>query len=142
MDASASDEIDFLLEKSKSSGNNEDLSKLWKATLNLPQWHFLARQTETLADRTPFIGVLANKPWVFLFTDRQRAHEYGRHINDGGFVDADGNVLIISMETQHAISYIMSLASKGVYGLRMNELNGWFSPLANLPAIINYVNSK
>ena len=133
------DIIDLLLEKAKNSGNNEDLSQLWKATLHLPQWHFITRQTDRPEDRKPFIGVIESRPWVFMFTDREKAREYGNAIKDGGFVDEEGNVLVISMDTQKAVDYLMSLSSNGVYGIRINELNGWFSPLAQLPAIIRYV---
>ena len=48
--------------------------------------------------------------------------------------------MIISMDTQKAIDYILSLNSIGVYGMRINEGNGWFSPIENLTPIINHVN--
>jgi hypothetical protein len=54
-------------------------------------------------------------------------------------VDESGNVLVISTDTQKAVDYLLALASQGVYGLRFNELNGWFSPIENLPAIIQHV---
>ncbi|MBD2714264.1 hypothetical protein KBK19_04370 [Microvirga sp. STR05] len=140
MDSAAHNEIDLLLDKAKSSGRNEDLSALWKVVLSLPQWHFMTRQTATIEERKPFVGVLDGKPWAFVFTDRQRAQEYARTIPNGGFVDESGNVLVISTDTQKAIDYLLALAAQGVYGVRFNELNGWFSPIANLPAIINHVN--
>ncbi|MCR5887667.1 hypothetical protein LRS06_07720 [Hymenobacter sp. J193] len=142
MDSSAHNEIDLLLAKAKSSGRTEDLSALWKAVLDLPQWHFITRQTENIEDRKPFVGVMDGKPWAFLFTDRQRAQEYARTIPNGGFVDESGNVLVISTDTQKAIDYLLALVSQGVYGLRFNELNGWFSPIENLPAIIKHVNKN
>ncbi|KAA9327597.1 hypothetical protein F0P96_16595 [Hymenobacter busanensis] len=139
MQQPAQNDIDTLLEKAKTSGSKEDLSELWKAALNLPQWHFITKHTERLEDRKPFVGVMDNKGWVFVFTDRQKAHEYGKAIKDGGFVDAEGNLMVISMGIEGAIDYVMDLFTKGVYGMRMNELNGWFSPIANLPAIIKHV---
>ena len=139
MDSSAPNDIDLLLQKAKSSGRNEDLSALWKAALELPQWHFMTRPTATIEDRKPFVGVLDGKPWAFVFTDRQRAQEYARAIPNGGFVDEGGNVLVLSTDTQKAIDYLLALAAQGVYGVRFNELNGWFSPLANLPAILQHV---
>ncbi|RSK49288.1 hypothetical protein [Hymenobacter rigui] len=139
MDSSAHEDIDLLLAKAKSSGKTEDLSALWKAALSLPQWHFITRQTATIEDRKPFVGVMDCKPWAFLFTDRQRAQEYARTIPNGGFVDESGNVLVISTDTQKAIDYLLALAAQGVYGLRFNELNGWFSPIENLSAIIQHV---
>ncbi|MDU0370852.1 hypothetical protein ACFPAF_10640 [Hymenobacter endophyticus] len=139
MHSSTSQEIDLLLEKAKSSGKTEDLAALWKAALELPQWHFITRQTANIEDRKPFVGVLDNKPWIFVFTDRQRAQEYARTITGGGFVDESGNVLVMSTDTPKAIDYLLALTSQGVYGVRFNELNGWFSPLQNLPAILQHV---
>ena len=135
----AGNNIDRLLEKAKRSGSKEDLSELWKATLHLPQWHFIARQTERIEDRKPFIGAIDNQGWVFMFTDRQKAQQYGMAVKDGGFVDENGKVLVISMDTEKAIDYLLGLSSKGVFGVRINERNGWFSPIAHLPAIIKYV---
>lgn len=142
MDASAHEDIDLLLAKAKSSGRPEDLSALWKAALSLPQWHFITRQTAQMEDRKPFVGVMDGKPWAFLFTDRQRAQEYARTIPNGGFVDESGSVLVISTDTQKAIDYLLALAAQGVYGLRFNELNGWYSPIENLPAILQHVNKS
>lgn len=138
MNQSASTQIDLLLDTAKKSGSKEDLANLWKATLGLNQWHFITTPTESLENRRPFIGVIDSKPWVFVFTDRQKAQEYGSAIPDGRFVDENGSVLVISMNTQNAIDYILRLPSQGVYGMRINEQNGWFSPLANLQAIIDY----
>ncbi|GAA4374070.1 hypothetical protein [Hymenobacter koreensis] len=142
MDQLTNNDIDSLLQKAKTSGDKEDLATLWKAALNLPQWHFITKHTEKLEDRRPFIGVLDNQPWVFVFTDRQKAQEFGQSVKDGGFVDDKGSVMIISMDTHRAIDYVTALSSKGVFGVRINELNGWFSPIANLPAIINHVTAK
>lgn len=139
MDSATHKDIDLLLEKAKSSGRTEDLSALWAAALELPQWHFITRQTATIEDRKPFVGVMDGKPWVFLFTDRQRAQEYARTIPNGGFIDDSGNVMVISTDTQRAIDYLMALGAQGVHGVRFNELNGWYSPIENLPAIIQHV---
>jgi hypothetical protein len=116
-------DIDILLEKAKTSGSNEDLSALWKATLHLTQWHFITKYTEKIEDRKPFIGVIDNQGWVFMFTDRQKAQEYGKTIKDGQFADEEGNVIVISMDTEKAIDYLMGLSSKGVYGMRQESMS-------------------
>ncbi|RYG52258.1 MAG: hypothetical protein EOO01_06880 [Chitinophagaceae bacterium] len=135
-----STEIDQLVQAASRSGRPEDLSSLWKATLNLPQWHFITKVQDSTADRKPFIGVIENKPWVFVFTDRNKAQLYGAAPPNTGFVDSSGSVLVISMETNKAIDYVMGLHQAGVYGIRLNEGNGWYAPLEQLPAIIQFVN--
>ncbi|RYY65683.1 MAG: hypothetical protein EOO12_06310 [Chitinophagaceae bacterium] len=132
-------DIDKLVQQAATSGSAEDLKQLWKAALDLEQWHFITKVREQLQDRKPFIGVIDDKPWVFVFTDRQKAQSYGSMPQNKGFVDSSGSALIISMETDKAIGYLLELANAGVYGVRFNEGNGWFAPLGNLPAVIAYV---
>lgn len=139
-DTKPTDNIDNLVAKASESGNAEDLTKLWKTFLDLNQWHFITKYKENINDSKPFIGVIDNQPWVFLFSDRQKAREYCLNEGNTGFADSNGGVNVISMETDKAISYILDLHHKGVYGMRINEGNGWFSPIENLKPIIEYVN--
>ena len=46
------------------------------------------------------------------------------------------------MDTDKAINYILDLNSKGVYGMRINEGNGWFSPTENLQSIIEHIKKQ
>ncbi len=46
------------------------------------------------------------------------------------------------MDTDKAINYILDLNSKGVYGMRINEGNGWFSPFENLQPIIEHIKKR
>jgi len=133
------DKIDQLVSNATKSESAEDLTKLWKETLNLKQWHFITKYKEELQESTPFIGVIDNQPWVFIFTDRQKAQQYCLNEKNYGFTDSKGSSFIISMDTDKAIDYILDLNSKGVYGMRINEGNGWFSPIANLDSIIEHI---
>ena len=128
--------IDDLVNNAQNSGRSEDLTLLWKATLNLKQWHFITKYQNNLQDRRPFVGIIDNQPWVFVFTDRQKAQVYCLDKQNQGFTDNKGGVMIISMDTDKAIEYIMKLKTSGVYGMRINEGKGWFSPIANLAEII------
>jgi hypothetical protein len=138
-DTNFTDNIDLLVANATKSGNADDLTKLWSATLKLKQWHFIAKYKEDIQETKTFIGVIDNQPWVLIFTDRQKAQQYCHQKGNEDFTDNKGNVRIISMDTDRAINYILDLQSKGVYGMRINEGNGWFSPIANLKAIIEYV---
>lgn len=133
------DNIDILVAGATKTGSAGDLTKLWKATLKLKQWHFITKYKADIQDSVPFIGVIDNQPWVFIFTDRQKAEQYCLNEKNDGFTDTKGTSFIISMDTEKAVDYILDLHSKGVYGMRINEGNGWFSPIADLTAIIEYV---
>lgn len=138
-DTKFTDNIDLLVENATKSGNSNDLTKLWSATLKLKQWNFITKHKSDIQESQPFIGVIDNQPWVFIFTDRQKAQQYCLQKGNDGFADNNGNVHIISMDTEKAIDYILELQSKGVYGMRINEGNGWFSPIANLKPIIEHI---
>lgn len=131
--------IDLLVADAAKSGNSDDLTKLWKATLNLKQWHFITKYKSDIQNSRPFIGVIDNQPWVFVFTDRQKAQQYCLNEKNDGFTDTKGSAFIISMDTEKAVNYVLDLHSKGVFGMRINEGNGWFSPIENLTAIIDHI---
>jgi len=133
------DNIDLLFANFEKSESMDDLTKLWSATLKLKQWHFITKHKIDIQERRPFVGIIDNQPWVFIFTDRQKARQYCVQEGNEGFTDDKGSVYVISMNTDRAIDYILDLQSKGVYGMRINEGNGWFSPIANLEAIIQYI---
>lgn len=138
-DETINSDIDKLIANATKSGNSEDLTILWRTTLNLKQWHFITKHRDDINDRNPFIGEIENRPWVFLFTDRQKAQQYCTTDGNDGFTDENGGVYIISMDTDKAIDYIFKLYEQGVFGMRINEGNGWFSPIENLKAIIDFV---
>lgn len=131
--------IDLLVEKAIKSGNSDDLTKLWSSMLKLKQWNFITKYKTDIQESQPFIGVIDNQPWVFIFTDRDKALQYCLQEGNEGFSDDKGRVYIITMDTEKAIEYVLGLQAKGVYGMRINEGNGWFSPISNLIPIIEYI---
>lgn len=134
--------IDELRNKAKESGKPEDVYQLWHAALSLDEWHFIAKYRENIQEIQPFLGVVDNAGWAFIFTDTDKAQEYVRTTVNEGFLNPDGGTTIISMKTENAIKYLLKLESEGVYGVRFNELNGWFAPIHELPVIINWLNKK
>ena len=134
--------IDELTNKAKESGKPEDLYKLWQAALSLDEWHFIAKYRENIQEIKPFLGVVDDAGWAFVFTDKDKAQEYAKTTVNEGFLDPEGSAIIISMKTENAIKYLLNLKSGGVHGVRINELNGWFAPLNDLPVIINWLNKK
>jgi len=134
--------IDELTNKAKESGKPEDIYKLWHVALSLDEWHFIAKYNENIQDIKPFLGVVDDAGWAFVFTDKDKAQEYAKTTINEGFLDPKGSAIIISMKTESAIKYLLSLKSGGVHGVRINELNGWFAPLHDLPVIINWLNKK
>lgn len=128
-------EIDFdtLVDNSR-DGNLESLTKLYKAFLGLEKWCFI-RSGETMEDSRPFIGIIDDKPWVFIFTDSSKAQQ--------AKPNEDGSVVLIKMSVEGALEYIYKVGEQGAFGIRVNEgTHGWFCPIADLPNIIDYVNKN
>ena len=105
-------------------------------------WFFIAKHKDNKNDVSPFLGLIDNVGWAFVYTDLSKAEEYAKHSGNDGFLDSEGNPIIIRMNIIESLNYLMSLKRQGVHGVRINELDGWFSPLENIPAIINSINSK
>lgn len=139
--SSASNKIDLLSEKAKNSRSMEDLLFLWKAMLELPEWIFIAEQTENPDDARPFLAEIGNKGWVLIFTDAQKAETYGKAAGER-FISKNGGVWIITMEPLKAVEYVMSLHAKGIYGMRINAPKGWAQPIETLPEIRKAVNKN
>jgi hypothetical protein len=134
--------IDELKKIAEKSGQVDDLEKLWQAALSLEKWFFIAKHKESKNDISPFLGLIDNVGWAFVFTDLTKAEEYALHSGNTGFVDSEGNPVIIQMNVTESLNYLMPLKRQGVYGVRINDLDGWFSPLDNIPVIINSINNK
>lgn len=134
--------IDELKKIAEKSGTIEDLEKLWQGALSLKTWFFIAKHKDNKNDVSPFLGLIDNVGWAFVFTDLSKAEEYAKHSGNDGFLDSEGTPIIIRMNIIESLNYLMSLKRQGVHGVRINELDGWFSPLENIPAIINSINSK
>ncbi len=131
--------FDSLVEKSKTSGQAYDLSELYRHFLLLNEWVFITPSRLEIENAKPFIGVVDEKPWVFVFTDKQKANEYGRQFD--GFVRDNGSIFLIQMNVKNSLEMFYQLSDRGVFGIRVNEgPNGWFCPIQDLTGIIKYLN--
>lgn len=113
-------------------GEREDLINLWAALFGLEEWLFVVDASLPSETPAPFVGFIEEKPWLFVFTDSQRAYEFAKK-ND--LLDSRGECLFIATKTDAARKMLASTES-GVEGIRVNEgPHGWFSPLANVEQI-------
>lgn len=109
----------------------EDLMNLWSAFFKLDEWLFIVDASQPSLEPSPFIGTIENRPWLFVFTDSERALEFAKKFN---LTDKNGECLYMSLSPN---SILKNLPFKQtVDGIRINEgPHGWFSPLENLEQI-------
>lgn len=113
-----------------------DLSRLWRAFFEHPEWLFITDASGAGLPSSPFVGYVDEQPWFFVFTDSARAHEFAKKYE---LTDQQGECLYLSL-TPEAARHMLASADGKVTGIRVNEgEHGWFSPLANVEAIYSYL---
>lgn len=140
-------EINFeeLIRKTKISEKGEDVLKIWNIMLNLKEWHFITIYNSDLEKIKPFVGVLDNQPWIFIFSNTEKALEFTK--SDNRFLSENGESQIITKSVENSLKMISDLEQNGVFGLRVNEndseTNANFNiPISVLNQIIRIVNKR
>lgn len=130
--------FDLLVEKARTSGNEKDLEELYRSFLNLETWVFLVSENCEIEHPKPFIGILEEQPWLYVFTDFSKADFYAKLF--GRFHSKDGNTLCLRMKRDSSLNMAKELGQRGVYGIRVNEGdNGWFCNIQGLFDIIKHL---
>lgn len=131
-------DFDGLVEKARNSGSISDLNNLYTTLLELKEWNYIVSKNCTIENAKPFIGVVDEKTWLFVFTDRSKADQYARTF--GHFHERNGSTLVLTMNLNNSLDMIQQLYERGVYGVRFNEgENGWFTDIPGLFNIKNYL---
>jgi hypothetical protein len=129
--------FDKLVEKARTSGNNADLEVLYKSFFKLEEWVFIVSKNCEIENAKPFIGVLEDQPWLYVFTDSSKADHYAKLF--GNFHSKDGNTIVLKMKRTNSLNMAKELSQRGVIGIRINEgENGWFCSIQELFGIINH----
>lgn len=133
--------FDELASRARTSNKAEDLNALYKAFLTLEDWYFVTKSKADVENAKPFIGFIDEQPWLYIFTDSEKAHAFSK--NTPGFLKEDGSSYFIKMKVVKALKMTFQLGENGVYGIRVNEgENGWYCPIAALPQIMAHLGIK
>lgn len=133
--------FDLLVANARSSNSTENLDALYSAFFDLNEWNFIVSQNSSLEDARPFIGLVDEKPWLFVFTDGMKAQQYAKAA--GGFLEQEGNTVILRMEAENSMDIARQLNERGVYGIRVNEgENGWYFDIPGMFRIREYLKTK
>lgn len=133
--------FDTLVSNARNNNSTKNLDALYGAFFALEEWNFIVSQNSSLADAKPFIGLVDEKPWLFVFTDGGKAQQYAKEA--GGFLEQDGNTLILRMKAENCMDIARQLHERGVYGIRVNEgENGWYFDIPGMFRIKDYLTIK
>ncbi|MFT5128101.1 MAG: hypothetical protein ACI8W8_001710 [Rhodothermales bacterium] len=137
----AEDLFDGLAENANATQSREAMDRLWSTTYSLGNWYFAARGA--LPNVSPFVGVVAGKPYLFAFTDTKRAEASAwtcvLSCHQQGFAADGGSVQVLSIPIDGLVENIEQYASVGVHGILFNNgPHGYFAPLANVKPMQKY----
>lgn len=123
------------------NGEIEHLNTLYRSFLELESWVFVARPRPDMENAQPFVGMINDRLWLFVFTDSARADAFCRRTSD--FTDADGKSYFINIPVNASLEMMYHLSNQNVYGIRVNDgENGWFCPLSDIPNIIRFLETE
>lgn len=142
--ASSQFDFDALSNKAHGPGGGiPQLNELWGHTFLLKEWLFINRGT--LAEPSPYIAsradVCEGKHMMRAFTDEQKLMSF---VNENN-LESNGVPFLLSIPTQNIIPWLQGFARQQVFGIWFNSdirSNGYYSPLAQLPIIKNYLESN
>lgn len=103
----------------KVNGSGADVVSIWDYVLNLKEWNFISLYEDDIQKSRPFIGVIHDKPWFFMFTTKEKALAYAKL--DPKFLGANGESLVITQNVEQALEMVFKSESRGVFGLMVNE---------------------
>lgn len=116
--------------------DREDLSNLWEAFFKLENWIFMVDASQTTESPKPFIGFIDERPWLFVFTDSQKAYDFAKQYE---LLDKKGECLFLSLNPESARKMLKSGEGQ-VDGIRINEgVHGWFAPNSNIDLIYDHL---
>lgn len=122
------DGVDFdeLVERSRMIANKLGEQALWKAAVALESWYFMGAGPE--GEEAPAIGSLEGKPYVLVFTDQDRAADFGKRQNmrrsdarGHARTPEDMDALVLNMDLPDAVDYLRQLKDAGVEGALFNS---------------------
>jgi hypothetical protein len=129
----------------KGTGDGRDVVKVWEYVFKLKEWNFITTFKEDVKECKPFIGVIDEKAWFYMFTDREKAQEFAK--KDNRFLGENGECLIITVPVDSAIKMVLEADYQGVFGIKVNENDieknsNFNAPISTLKRILQIIKDQ
>lgn len=120
-----------LISEVKKNGNGEEVFKIWEKVFGLEKWNFISTYKEDIQQIQPFIGVLNNEPWLFMFTSKEKANEFAK--TDNRFQGPNGETYVISQPIENSFKMFEQVENNGVVGVMVNMNDEKINANFNIP---------
>ncbi len=120
--------------------SDEDFNHLFHTFFTQENLYFISPQREDWQNAVPFIGQIQEQPCIFTFTDISIAFDFC--MNNNGFRWENDQAFVMHLPMNECIPMFKELATRGVFGIRINEgSSGFFVPMSHLEGILEHLNS-
>ncbi|AXH95775.1 hypothetical protein [Ornithinimicrobium avium] len=127
----AETETDLLAARVEGPEDHEGMTALWRATMGLPSWWFIAVGEEGL--ESPAAAEIDDQLMLLTFTNAERARHFAVQ---NGMIRADEDMRAISLEPQEVVSSADVYLSAEIAGLMFDpHLTGYFISTEQLPVV-------
>ena len=127
----ARSETDELAEKVSGPDDREGMTQLWRATMDLGHWWFIAVGDEGL--ESPAAAVIQDQLMLLTFTNAERARHFAV---ENGMIGADDDLRAIALSPGEVVESAGTYHDAGISGLMFDpHLSGYFIPAQQLPVV-------
>ncbi|MGD8151096.1 hypothetical protein [Ornithinimicrobium sp. Y1694] len=131
-------ETDLLAARVEGPEDHEGMTELWRATMDLPHWWFIAVGDEGM--ESPAAAVIDDHLMLMTFTNAERARHFAVQ---NGMIGADEHLQAIALPPQEIVDTADAYASADIAGLMFDpHLSGYFIPSTQLPVMWEAIRSQ
>lgn len=127
-------DFDALVERTLQEKTRESLDALWGAVYAMENWFMIAAGEPPNVG--PFIGVMEDKPFVFAFTEPEKAAEAAK---SRGLVDKNGNPHLLAIPVAGFVKTVGTYIENGIFGIYFNDGAGaFYTPLTDVKSMFQF----
>lgn len=134
----AETETDLLAARVEGPDDHAGMTELWRATMALPHWWFIAVGDEGM--ESPAAAEIDDQLMLLTFTNAERARHFAVQ---NGMIAADEDLRAIALPPAEVVASADAYRSSGIGGLMFDpHLTGYFIPSEQLPVVWEAISSQ
>lgn len=131
-------ETDLLAARVEGPDDHAGMTQLWRATMGLPHWWFIAVGEEGM--ESPAAAEIDNQLMLLTFTNSERARHFAVQ---NGMIGADEDLRAIALPPGEVVGSADAYHASGIAGLMFDpHLTGYFIPSEQLPVVWDAISSS
>ena len=134
----AETETDLLAARVEGPDDHSGMTDLWRATMGLPHWWFIAVGEEGM--ESPAAAEIDGQLMLLTFTNAERARHFAVQ---NGMIATDEDLRAIALSPGEVVDSADAYRSSGIAGLMFDpHLTGYFIPSEQLPVVWEAISSS